>query len=223
MNIVNVEQGSPEWRQLRAGKVTASRISDVLAKLKNGGEAATRKNYRAQLVAETLLGHPIESEWMSPEMKFGVENECLARAAYEMASERMVQQVGFVLHPTIESSGCSPDGLVRPCGLIEIKVPNTATHLGWILAGKVPTEHQPQMMWQMACTGADWNEFVSFDPRLPSHLQLFVRRLERDQKRITEMEAEVKDFLAEVDEILAKLPKAPDPLEITEEDIQSVR
>lgn len=220
MNIVTVEQGTPEWRALRAGKVTSARIADLLSKRKDGKEAAGRINYRAQIVAEILLGYPMESEWMSPEMKWGVENEPFARAAYECATENMVTEAGFVIHPTIERAGCSPDGLLPNNGMLEIKCPNTSTHLSWILAGTVPTEHQPQMQWQMACTGAEWNDFVSYDPRLPSHLQLFVRHLLRDQERIEAMEKDVLKFLAEVDDILSRLPKPEDPLGITDEDIR---
>jgi len=203
-----IVQGSEEWHLVRAGKVTASRICDVLAKIKKG-EAASRRNYRAQIVAEILTGLPQESSFISAEMQFGIDNEPFARASYEIAGDVTVEEVGFAQHPRIERAGASPDGFVGTDGLVEIKVPNTATHIDYLLADTVPTDYQPQMLWQMACTRRAWCDFVSYDPRLPDHLQLFVKRFPRDEARIAEMEQEVDLFLKEVDSILAALPKAP--------------
>ena len=207
MRILELTQGSTEWLQARAGRVTASRIADVMAKTK-AGESASRRDYKAQIVAEILTGTPQENGFKSAEMQWGNDQEPFARAACEIATGAMVDQVGLVLHPTIERGAASPDGLVGPDGLVEIKCPKTATHLQYLVDGKVPTHYQPQMLWQMACTGRDWCDFVSFDPRLPDHLQLFIRRFNRDQKRIDEIESEVRAFLAEVDAILAALPQA---------------
>ena len=204
MTIVSVPQGSPEWLEARAGKVTASRIADVLAKVKTG-EAAGRRDYRAQMVAEILTGRPQESGFMNDAMRWGTEQEPYARAAYECQAGVLVDQVGMVLHPSIERGAASPDGLVDPDGLVEIKCPNTATHLDYLLDGTVPAKYQPQMLWQMACTGRDWCDFVSFDPRLPEDLQLFVARFQRDQARIDAMEAEVRAFLVEVEETVSRL------------------
>jgi putative phage-type endonuclease len=211
MSTIEVLQGSDDWRLARAGKVTASRICDVLAKIKSG-EAASRRNYKAQIIAELLTGQPQESGFVSAEMKFGTENEPFARAVYEIKNDLMVEQVGFVPHPTIERAGASPDGYVNSDGLVEIKVPNTATHIAYILANEVPADYQPQMTWQMACTGRKYCDFVSYEPRLPEHMQLFVKRFERDDKRIAEMEAEVIKFLGEVDQTLEALNKlCPEP------------
>ena len=207
MKTIDYPQGTPEWLQARAGKVTASRINDVMAKIKTG-ESAARKDYKAQIVAEILTGTPQENGFKSAEMQWGNDQEPFARAAYEIKTGSMVDQVGLVLHPSIERGAASPDGLVGLDGLVEIKCPKTATHLQYLVDGKVPTHYQPQMLWQMACTGRDWCDFVSFDPRLPDHLQLFIRRFNRDQKRIDEIESEVRAFLAEVDAILAALPQA---------------
>lgn len=204
MTIVSVPQGSPEWLEARAGKVTASRIADVLAKVKTG-EAAGRRDYRAQLVAEILTGRPQESGFTNDAMRWGTEQEPYARAAYECHAGVLVDQVGMVLHPSIERGAASPDGLVDPDGLVEIKCPNTATHLDYLLDGTVPARYQPQMLWQMACTGRDWCDFVSFDPRLPEDLQLFVVRFQRDHARIDAMEAEVRAFLVEVEETVSRL------------------
>lgn len=207
MSTIAVVQGTQEWLQLRAGKVTASRIADVAAKIKTG-ESASRRNYKAQIVVERLTGLPCESGYISKEMQWGTENEPFARAAYEIRSGAMVDQVGFVDHPTIDRSGASPDGLVGDDGMVEIKCPNTATHIEYILGKEAPAEYQQQMLWQMDCTGRQWVDFVSYDPRLPEHLQLFVVRFVRDNERIKQLESEVVKFNAEVDEIIAKLPKA---------------
>lgn len=206
MKIIDFPQGSAEWLASRAGMVTASRISDVMATVKTG-EAAARKDYRAQIVAEILTGKPCEDGFTNAAMQWGTEQEPFARAAYETMREVMVDQCGLVLHPTIERGAASPDGLVGTDGLVEIKCPKTATHIEYIIGGKAPAKYQPQMLWQMACTNRQWCDFVSFDPRLPQDMQLFVVRFERDQKRIEEMEAAVLAFLAEVESTINQLKK----------------
>ncbi len=206
MKILDFPQGSEEWLASRAGKVTASRIADVMAKIKTG-EAAARRDYRAQIVAEILTGKPQEGGFVNAEMQWGTEQEPFARAAYEVARDVMVDQVGLVLHPQIDRAAASPDGLVSD-GLVEIKCPKTATHLQYLIDGGVPKQYQPQMLWQMACAERAWCDFVSFDPRLPERLQMFVVRFQRDDAKIKEMEAEVLSFLAEVDGVLAKLEAA---------------
>jgi putative phage-type endonuclease len=198
-----IEQGTVEWHLMRLGKVTASRVSDVLSKGKSG-ESASRKNYRTELLVQRLTGQPGES-FTNAAMEWGTATEPLARIAYEAEMGVFVDQVAFIDHPSIAQFGCSPDGLVAEDGLIEIKCGNTATHIDWMLDGKPPTKHIPQMQCQMAVTGRQWCDFVSFDPRLPDDLQLFVVRLERDQEYIEAMEAEVKRFLSEVDEMFTKL------------------
>ena len=204
MIILELEQGTPEWKAARAGKVTASKIADVMAKTQKG-EAATRRNYRAQIVAEILTGKPQDDVYTNAAMQWGTEQEPIARSIYETANRVMVDQVGLVIHPTIERGAASPDGLVDPKGLVEIKCPNTATHLEYLLAKTVPSQYQPQMLWQMACCGADWCDFVSYDPRLPEDLQLFVKRFNRDDERIKAMEDEVNLFLSEVDATIKAL------------------
>lgn len=203
MNVLDFPQGSAEWLQSRAGKVTASRISDVLAKIK-AGEAASRRDYRAQIVAEVLTGRPQGDNFTNAEMQWGTETEPFARSAYEVQEGLLVDTVGLVLHPRIDRAAASPDGLAGD-GLLEIKCPKTATHLQYVLDGVVPSKYFPQMQWQMACTERAWCDFVSFDPRLPDDLQLFKVRCPRDDAKIKEMEAEVNLFLAEVDAVIAKL------------------
>lgn len=196
-------QGTPQWFADRLGKVTASRVADVMATIKSG-EAAARANYRAELVAERLSGQNTEG-FTSPAMERGTELEPFARAAYEAHRLVLVDQVGFVEHPSIIGSGASPDGLVGDLGLVEIKAPNTSTHIGYLTGGTAPSKYHPQMLWQMACTGREWCDFASYDPRLPGNLSLFVVRFERDDKRIKEMEAAVIAFLAEVEETIERL------------------
>jgi putative phage-type endonuclease len=200
-----IVQGSPEWLAMRAGKITASRIADVMAKGKGGAESAMRAKYRAQTVAERLTGLPQEEGYESDAMRRGTEKEPFARMAYEAERGVLVDQVYFVAHPEFPRFGCSPDGLVGDDGGIEIKCPYMATHIRWVVAGEVPPEHIKQMMWSMAVTGREWWDFVSFDDRAPDDLRLFVRRLERDEKAIEEMLSAAKAFDVECEEMLAKL------------------
>lgn len=192
-----LKQGSPEWFAARLGRVTASRIADVIAKTKSGW-GASRANYMAELVAERLTG-TVAPSYTNAAMQWGTETEPLARAAYEFRQDKTVAEVGFITHPTIKMSGASPDGLVGEGGLVEIKCPTTATHIDTLLGQAVPAKYTSQMQWQMACTGGIWCDFVSFDPRLPAAMQLFVSRVERDDKQIAELETLVKDFLTEVE------------------------
>jgi len=203
--MAEIVQGSPEWLASRLGKVTASRIVDVTAKVKSG-EAAARANYRAQLVCERLTGRA-EETFSSAAMKWGTDTEPFARAAYEAETGLLVVECAMIDHPTIAMSGASPDGLVSTDGLVEIKCPHTATHIDTLLARKAPAKYVQQMQWQMACTGRAWCHFVSFDPRLTPELQMFVTRVERDDALIEQLEAEVSAFLAEVDEMIEKLTK----------------
>lgn len=203
--IEMMDQGSEAWFQVRIGKVTASRVADILAKTKSG-YSTSRDNYMAQLVCERLTGQKAES-FTNAAMQHGTETEPLARAAYEALKDVLVDEVGFVPHPTIEMAGASPDGLVGQDGLIEIKCPNTATHIDTLLSESVPTKYFTQMQFQMACTGREWCDFVSFDNRLPEELQLFVKRVPRDDTYIKLMESEIVQFIAELDDKINKLMK----------------
>lgn len=191
-----MEQGTQEWRQARCGMVTASRVADIIAKTKTG-VSASRANYLAELICERLTGIPNEG-FKSPAMDWGVQNEPLARSAYEARTGLMVMETGFVPHPVIEGAGASPDGLVGTDGLVEIKCPNTATHVETLLEPGVPGKYVTQVQWQMACTGRQWCDFVSFDPRLPEEMQLKVIRVERDRHTIGSLESDVKAFLIEL-------------------------
>lgn len=198
-----IVQGSPEWFAQRVGKLTASRMADVLATTKSG-PSASRKNYLAQLVAERMTGQPAES-FSNAAMAWGTEHEPLARAEYEILTDYSVEQVSFVDHPDIEWCGASPDGLVLDGGLVEIKCPNTATHIEYLLAGKPPVKYQPQMLLQLACTGREWCDFVSYDPRMPEEHRLFVARFKPKRDEILSVEQAAIEFLAEVEQTIQKL------------------
>jgi len=197
-----MEQRTEDWYAARLGKVTASRVADVVAKTKSG-YSASRANYMAELVCERLTKAKGES-FRSSAMEWGVEQEPNARAAYEAETGLLVVETGFIPHPYIEWSGASPDGLVGE-GLVEIKCPNTATHLDFLMSGDVPGKYQIQMQWQMACTGGLWCDYASYDPRLPDRMQLKVVRIMRDNLHIAELEREVQSFLVELDDKIKQL------------------
>ena len=198
-----IEQGTPEWHAERCGKATASKIADIIATTKSG-PSASRKNYLAQLVAERLTGTVAESYTNGP-MQWGKDNEAQARDAYAFLKGLDVEPAPFVTHPSIAMSGASPDGFVGSDGLLEIKCPLTATHIETLLGGKIDAKYITQMQWQMACTGREWCDFVSYDPRMPEHLAIWVKRVPRDGVMIEELEAAVRVFLAEVASTVAAL------------------
>ena len=204
-----IEQRTEEWFQQRLGKVTASRISDVIAKTKTG-VSTSRQNYLVQLVSERLTGKKGDS-FVNQAMLDGIERESAARELYERTRGVSVTEVGFFDHPTIAMSGASPDGAVNAeedgkyAGLIEIKCPIETTHTNTLMSKSVPSKYIPQMQWQLACTGAKWVDFVSYNPNFPEELQLFVARVDRDDTYIGELEAEVIKFLDEVEQTIIKL------------------
>ena len=199
-----MEQGSQEWLLARCGMVTASRVADVVAKLKNGKPGASRATYMGQLIAERLSGEPAAS-FSSAAMQWGTETEPMARGAYEWVTGFTVEEVGFIHHPSIDMAGMSPDGLVGDVGLVEIKCPNTSTHIDTLLGAKAPAKYIDQMQWQMACSGLQWCDFVSFDPRMPQHMNMFQVRVNRDDERIAFLESEVIEFIAEMDSKIEEL------------------
>lgn len=200
-----IEQGSPEWFSARCGKVTASRVADVVAKTKTGW-GASRANYMAELIAERLTG-TVAPSFTNAAMQWGTEKEPDARAAYEFRTDAAVELIGFAVHPKILMSGASPDGLVGADGLLEIKCPNTATHLETLLGQSVAGKYDTQIQWQLACTDRLWCDYCSFDPRLPEQMRLFVSRIQRDDKRIGELEKMVSDFIAELDAKVSDLQR----------------
>ena len=198
-----MEQRTDDWFNARLGKATASRLNDALSQTKTG-EGAGRVAYRLELVTERLTGMKGET-YSNKYMEWGTEQEPFAREAYESKFNEFVIEEGFVDHPTIPMTGASPDGLVGTDGLIEIKCPASTTHVSYLADGKVPAKYKKQMIWQIVCTGRKWCDFVSFDPRLPENLRLFVIRFEPTAQEIAEVEAQVVDFLKTVDELETKL------------------
>lgn len=199
MKIIACEQGTPEWMAARCGLVTGSRVDAVCAKGKGSAPAATRETYLAELVAERLSGTVCQDgKFQSAAMKQGSEREAEARALYQFMRNAECSTVGFVLHPTIEGAGVSPDTLVGLEGLAEHKCPQAKAHLAALMGASIDGGYLKQMHWQMACTGRKWVDFVSYSPSFPDAMQLHIRRVPRDETIIAELEKEVRLFLAEV-------------------------
>jgi len=196
-----MEQRSEEWFQARLGKVTASRVADVLAKIKSG-ESASRRNYKIQLVSERLTGEKQET-YINQAMQDGIDREAFARDRYVQQFGE-VEEVGFIKHPTLEA-GASPDGMVGDDGILEIKCPMGSTHTETLMTQDIPSKYVPQVQFQLLVTGRKWCDFVSYNPMFPEHLQVFVKRVEADPVYQKELESEVKQFLSEVDNVINKL------------------
>lgn len=206
MDTLDLTQGSEEWLQARAGSLGASCVHEALARTKSGW-GATRANLMARLVAERLTGRPSDT-YTNAAMQHGTTTEPEARAAYEFRTDVDVAQVGLIKHPSIAWSHASPDGLVGDVGLLEIKCPSTATHIDTLLGQKVPEKYRTQMLWQLACTGRSWCDFVSYDNRMPESMRMFVARVHRDDEAIAELENNVREFLVELEDKLAQLQAA---------------
>jgi len=191
------DQRTPEWYACRCGKVTASKVADVMARTKSG-YSASRASYMADLVVEALTGRPKEG-FQSPAMLRGIEVEPVARDRYSARTGNLVQQIDFVDHPTIANAGCSPDGLIDDDMIVEFKAPESHTHFEYIESRVVPGRYMAQIQFQLACTQRTKADFVSFDDRVPEHLQLLIIPVERDDKHIAEMEREIIKFLEERD------------------------
>lgn len=188
-----MKQGTAEWFAARCGKVTASRLGDVIAKTKTG-PSERRRGYMLELIAERLTQSAAD-HFPSQAMEWGTMHEGLARSAYEAARGLLVEEVGFVQHPSIPMAGASPDGLIGVDGILEIKCPTSRTHLENIMRGGVDPQYKPQIGWQLECTGRSWADFVSFDPRMPEAYQLYICRITREELPLDEYRAEVEAFL----------------------------
>ena len=197
-------QRTPEWYEKRRGKVTASKIKVIVLRQKNGSFYASREAYKNQIICEILTGSVAQS-FTTPAMQHGIDTEDMAFDDYAKTIWSEVTKADFVEHPTIPRSGASPDGYVGSAGLIEIKCPNSTTHIETLRRGTYDDEYLPQMQWQMACTGRQWCDFVSYDPRMPEGLKLWVQRIDRDDLFISQTEVMVKEFLAEVDATVEQL------------------
>ncbi len=200
--IKHIDQGSDEWLELRLGKVTASRLNDVLAKGRGNTPSKTRNSYMMQLVAESITGEQQES-YTNKYMEWGNECEPQARSMYEFDSGNEVEQVAFV--DCGNGFGVSPDGLVGEDGLLEIKCPKTTTQIERYLKGEFPKEYMAQVQGQLFATGRLWCDFVSFDPRITGSAQYFCIRVNRDDEYISNLEDEINKFIKEMNDIKEKL------------------
>lgn len=213
MEIVPCIQGSVEWFQARCGKVTGSEVVNVMAfgkrGDKKGSELAARADYKVSIISELLTGQPdMDSGFATDAMNRGIDEEPKACLAYEMITDDEVTQVGFVLHPTIELAGASPDRLVGTAGILEVKCPKSRTHLSYLLADQLPPEYEPQVMFELACTGREWCDFISYDRRFPRQMgRMLVKRFYRDEARIAEINGQVEQFLAECFDVIEQLRK----------------
>lgn len=203
MDILDLIQGSPEWIAARVGSLGASRLQEAIARTKTG-YGASRTNLMAELICERLTGNPAVS-FINAAMQHGTETEHEARNAYIFYTGSHVTEIGLVRHPRIEQTHASPDGLMGDGGLLEIKCPSSATHLETLLGQAVPAKYLTQMQWQLACTGRQWCDFVSYDPRMPENMRLFIKRVPRDDRRIAELESEIAAFLLEMAVKLSEL------------------
>lgn len=201
-----IQQGTIDWKMQRLGKVTASKVHDVIARTKKG-YSASRENYLMQLLTERLTNLPTDT-YVNKAMQWGIDNEPKARELYSLMTDNNVDQVSFINHPNIQMAGASPDGLVNQQGLIEIKCPLSINHLNFVLYEQVPDNYFTQMQWQMACTDRFWCDYVSYDPRFPAELQIKWIRVERDEKFILDCEKDVLDFIFELDEKYLQLRSA---------------
>jgi putative phage-type endonuclease len=203
MKVIDCIQGSPEWFAARAGRVTASRVADIMRKGKSG-PSKMRETYKGELVAERLSGVQ-EDGFKSAPMMRGTEVEPKARDTYAFMFGAKIQQVGLVIHPTIEMAAASTDSLVGDDGLLEVKCPNSSTHIQTLLGEPIDPDYVKQIQWGLACTGRQWCDYISFDDRLPPEMQLHRIRVLRDHATILEMEIAVRAFLKEVDELVEEL------------------
>jgi putative phage-type endonuclease len=201
------QQGSAAWYAARTGLLTASRMPAAMSRLKNGADSADRRALKFELLAERLTGDVV-SHYVTPAMQHGIDTEPAARAAYESHTGTLVQECGFITHPTIELFGASPDGRIGKSLGVEIKCPTTTKFLSWRMDGIVPSEHKPQMVAQCVCAGFESVEFIAFDPRVPRALQLFVVRYAPTQEERDAIEAAAVEFLREVDAMHQQLMEA---------------
>jgi predicted phage-related endonuclease len=197
-SIIDAPQRSPEWFAARAGRLTGSCAGDMLATIKTG-EAAARRDLRTRLVVERLTGQPQDDPYINPVMQWGIDHEADAFAAYEALTGHLVRRTGF-LRGDEHMVGCSLDGDVDDfAGIVEIKCPKSATHLGYLKAKDVPANHKPQLLHNLWVSGAQWCDFVSYDPRFPEHMQLFVCRVPRVEIEVRSYAGAAERFLEEVD------------------------
>lgn len=197
-------QSSPGWVIERQGLLTASRMKDALDYLKSGKESEARRKYKIELVAERAYGRAVD-HYVSPAMQRGLDEEPNARKAYEATTGTLCGPARLVLHPRIDFFGGTPDAFVGADGLAEFKVPTPTTFVTWTLGGVIPEDHMPQLLAQLAITGRQWVDFCAYSPESG---KTFIRRLDRDEEAIANIEAGARAFLAEVDALFEQFTTA---------------
>jgi hypothetical protein len=199
------EQGTEEWTAYKMGRISGSRLQDILAEPKTKGQrSASWRNYMAELCVERLTGKS-STHFTSKAMDYGTETEPLARMEYEARNLVNVEQVGFIDHPTIPMCGVSPDGLIGLDGGFESKCPNTATHIDRLFGEGLESRYFAQVQWGMECSGRHWWDFVSFDPDLPENCQFYCKRIMRDEPFLINARTKVIEFQAELEAMIEKL------------------
>ncbi len=201
--IETCEQGSEEWLSLRLGKITASRVKDVLTKGRGTSPSKTAESYMMELIAEILTGNS-KPFFENDAMRWGTETEPQARAMYAVNNDFVdVKEVAFVEHN--EHVGISPDGLVGDDGLLEIKCPNTTTQLKRALSDDYSADYKAQIQMQLWVTEREWCDFLSFDPRLECAAGYLQQRVMRDEEYIEEMKTKVYAFVEKMNELIQQL------------------
>ena len=206
MNIIETcEQGSDAWHKIRLGKITASRVKDVLTKGRGTSPSKTAESYMMELIAEILTGNS-KPFFENDEMRWGTETEPQARAMYAVNNDFVdVKEVAFVEHN--EQVGISPDGLIGDDGLLEIKCPNTTTQLKRALSDDYSADYKAQIQMQLWVTEREWCDFLSFDPRLECGAGYLQQRVFRDEEYIEEMKVKVYAFVEKMNELINILTK----------------
>ena len=200
-------QGSSAWLSARCGHLTASRMADAMAILKSGKPSEARNKLMIEILAERMTGDAMP-HYVNDAMRWGAETELLAKEAYQTASGNLLDACGFILHPSIEYFGASPDAMLDDDAVVEFKCPTSTTHIGWLLAGVMPDQHKPQVLAQLACTQRTRAVFVSFDPRMPAARQLFIKEWTPTLAEIEAVETAAREFLADLDRMFAQLTEA---------------
>lgn len=200
-------QGSGAWLSARTGCLTASRMADAMAMLKSGNPSESRNKLMIELLAERMTGDAAP-HFVNDAMRWGIEQEPMAKSAFEATTGNLLDACGFILHPSIEHFGASPDAFLDADAVVEFKCPTTTTHIGWLLAGVVPEQHKPQILAQLACTERAHAIFVSFDPRMPAARQLFIKEWTPTAAEIEAVETAAREFLRELDAMFQQLAEA---------------
>lgn len=205
MIVLDLEQGSPEWKAARSGLASGSKFKDIDSEPRSKADKEAGKlsdkayTYLCELAAEVITGEQVEIS--GKPLDWGNEHESGACSLYEM-SKADVEHVGIILDDS-KKYGASPDGLVGDDGMIEIKCPyNTVNHIKTVVSGEMPKEHMPQVQGNMMINGRKWCDFISYDPRIKGKGKFFVVRVERDDEYIDKLRTKVENFVTKLDQML---------------------